>query len=296
MVCTTCPLPVSTTCSDWVPWPALVTTSQRPSGEATAFSGRSPSLACFPAGVTRNPTGVTPVPSARGPATFHGPAAVTPAPASTPTITNAATATRLPIMFPSAPSQVRTALPVKVTWGCIAAQPVVSASRADQTDQAVCLVVDAGAEPQTVGAAGVRGAGLEIPQPVDRDRFVRRVAELPAEVAGVRAEDVDPAVTEVADQQVAGEPSEARRGDGQTPWGVQRAVARDPVCNQPERVKPVNEAKSLPGDLVLAGGVLLGVRNVDHIVQRRHVERRVALRQEAVVEEHVGQRDVLELL
>lgn len=83
MVCTTLDVSVSTTWSDCVPWPSLLTSSVFPSGESAVVSGRSPSVVCVPAGVTLKPTGVIAVPSDCGPAWVTSRAAAAAPPVTT---------------------------------------------------------------------------------------------------------------------------------------------------------------------------------------------------------------------
>src|SRR5215831_16838460 len=47
----TFPVPVATTCRDWIPAPLLTTSRSAPSGDSTALTGRSPSGIWLPAGV-----------------------------------------------------------------------------------------------------------------------------------------------------------------------------------------------------------------------------------------------------
>src|SRR6187200_2777230 len=84
--------------------------------------------------------------------------------------------------------------------------------RNDRSEQAVCFVVEARREEQRVRAcARRRGGKAESPQPVDHDRAAAGRAEMALELATRRVVGVDPAVAEVADQDVAAERAEGRR-------------------------------------------------------------------------------------
>src|SRR6185437_2658330 len=105
--------------------------------------------------------------------------------------------------------------------------------RAQDAQQAVLLVVDAGGEPERVGAAGRRRAGQQAPQAGLGERLAGGpdtdlAGDMTGEVMAVLGDDVDPAVPEVADQQRAGSGAKAGRGDGQAPGRVELAAGGDP--------------------------------------------------------------------
>jgi hypothetical protein len=73
------------------------------------------------------------------------------------------------------------------------------------------------ARPQSHQGAGSGVADEQSPQPVDGDRPVVGAAQRAEQAPAVRVVDVDPAVTEVTDEQIAGERPEVRRCDRQGP-------------------------------------------------------------------------------
>jgi hypothetical protein len=81
--------------------------------------------------------------------------------------------------------------------------------RAQYAEQAVLLVVDTRGEPERVGAAGRRSTGQQTPQARLGERLAGRLVndltgDVVAEVTAVLGNDVDPPVTEVADEERAG--------------------------------------------------------------------------------------------
>src|SRR2546430_8525118 len=122
-------------------------------------------------------------------------------------------------------------------------RPVLRALRGRQylADQAVRLVVRAGAEPQRAHATCGGRAGLQRPEPLDAHGATAPHAQQP-EGAAV-AVGADPAVTEVAHQQRAGEPAEAGWGDREAPRRVQRAAAGDAYHLVGDAVEAVHEGE-----------------------------------------------------
>jgi hypothetical protein len=114
--------------------------------------------------------------------------------------------------------------------------------RGDRPEQAVRLLVRAGREEQRVGRAGVGAvAEADAPQPVDLDRPVVGALHHPVLLPAVLAlaERVDPAVPEIADEEVAAELAESRRCHREAPRGVQLALRGDAVV---EKVPSVPKA------------------------------------------------------
>ena len=72
-------------------------------------------------------------------------------------------------------------------------------------------------------------------------------------------EGIDPAVAEVSDQQVATELPEVAGCHGNAPGRVERPSRRDPLEQVAAGVEDVNEAETLACDVIVLGGVLLGV-------------------------------------
>lgn len=99
--------------------------------------------------------------------------------------------------------------------------------------------------------------------------------EVPVRLPGAPPEGVDPAVAEVADQQLPAELTEVGRCLGQAP----RRVEGVPGGHAPQEgaVGPegADEAEAVAGDLILGVGILLGVGHEDRAVDVLDPERRV---------------------
>src|SRR5205085_3542822 len=98
--------------------------------------------------------------------------------------------------------------------------------RSERPEESVRLVVRAGREEQRVRiAAGPSVADTQAPEPVDPQRLARvRRLQAAAPITGGRIEHVDRTVAEVADEDVAGDSSPARRGNGEAPRRVERTT------------------------------------------------------------------------
>ena len=121
------------------------------------------------------------------------------------------------------------------------------------------------------------------------------VAELAEEGAGREVVGVDRAVAEVADEQRVVELAVALQGGpGHPPGGVELALAGEPLEQVPLGVEDVDEAVARAGDVVVLGGVLLGVGDVEVAVDGLDAERGVAGR-DARVGEGAGDDDGLEV-
>src|SRR4030095_16278211 len=146
-------------------------------------------------------------------------------------------------------------------------------------EQAVRLVVGAGGEEQRVGRAGVATvAEADAPQAVDFDRLMvgalHNAVLFPAVLALV--ERVDPAVAEVADQQIAAELAEVRRRHGKAPRGIQLALRGDAAVEGPVSAEHAYVAKAFARQLLVRlGRVLLRVRDEDLTADGLDPERRV---------------------
>jgi hypothetical protein len=159
--------------------------------------------------------------------------------------------------------------------------------RGDRAEQAVRFVVGPGGKEERVGRAGGSAvAEANAPQAVDLDRPVvgalHDAVLFPAVLAP--AERVDPAVPEVADQQVTAELAEVRRCHRETPRCVELAGRRDPLDEVARRVEGIDVAAALARDLFVAVLVLLRVGDVDQAADVLDTERRVALGQGRVGE------------
>src|SRR6476619_63269 len=92
---------------------------------------------------------------------------------------------------------------------------------------------------------------------------------------GPRVVGVDPAVTEVADEQVATERAEPRRRDRHAPGRVQRAMLDHAPEQYASRRELVDEAVADACDIVMPHSVLRRIADVDLSAQRCNAERRV---------------------
>src|SRR5436190_18540780 len=103
----------------------------------------------------------------------------------------------------------------------------------DRAEEPVRLVVRAGGEEEGVRVAVRAGvAELECPEAVDRELAPVRIPERAAVLEDPGADlgvGVDPAVAEVADEQVAAEAAERGRRPREAPRRIQLAVLRDPL-------------------------------------------------------------------
>src|SRR5579859_6796781 len=126
----------------------------------------------------------------------------------------------------------------------------------DVTEQPVGLMIDPGGEVQGVGGDVERTSReSEPPQPGDGDRAAVG-SQLAEELAGGGVEGVDPAVTEVPDQDVAAEDSEGRRRQRHGPRRVEPMPAGEPLQQGAARREDVDEAAARPGVVVVLGRVL----------------------------------------
>src|SRR5438046_4632234 len=127
--------------------------------------------------------------------------------------------------------------------------PDLRLARIDRAEEPVRFVVRArGEEERPARACADAVAELERPEPVDCERLAIGSAQLAAvlEVA-VRLQRVGVylAVAEVADKQVVGEPTKARRSHCEPPRSVQLAVLRDSGLQGAGRVVGVDKAEPL---------------------------------------------------
>src|SRR5215213_3364816 len=166
----------------------------------------------------------------------------------------------------------------------------------DGAEQAMSLVVNAGAEQQGGRVARDAVAEAQPPQALDLDRAAVLVPQSTPECAGHRVVRVDAAVAEVPHQQVTAEAAEpAGRRLRQPPRGVQLATADQAAQQVTAGAVDVDEAAARAGDLVLAVGVLLGVGDIQPPTELLDVEGRIAA-WELVVAEPARQVDPAEAL
>src|SRR5215467_2457167 len=120
-----------------------------------------------------------------------------------------------------------------------------SARRRDRAEEPVGLVVEAGGEVQGVRVAVRAGvAELERPETVDSELAVLRGVECAAmrEVAVLQLlVRVDLPVAEVADQQIAAEAAERRRGQREPPRGIELPVLGDAAEELPVEAVGVDD-------------------------------------------------------
>jgi hypothetical protein len=148
-------------------------------------------------------------------------------------------------------------------------------------EEPVRLTVDARGEEQGVGRSGTGTiAERQAPQAVDLDRFALEPRELAGGREAVRAtlrepEGVDSAVAEVADQHVATKLPKVTGCHSNSPGRVERASRRDALEQFTAGVEHVDEAVARASDVIVLGGVLLGVGDVQKAL--RGARRRDAL-------------------
>src|SRR6202042_3779676 len=87
-------------------------------------------------------------------------------------------------------------------------------------------------EPERVGATGRRSTGQQTPQARLGERLASRLVndltrDVVFVVTAVLGNDVDPAITEVADEERAGSRTPARGRDSQAPGRVERTARGD---------------------------------------------------------------------
>src|SRR5512135_2105765 len=94
--------------------------------------------------------------------------------------------------------------------------------RREGAEQAVRFVVGACRKVDLVYIATIAAVpNNQPPKPVNRNGAVIGISELGEEIAGDWIDHVNPAISEVADQQVACEHPKARRRNRQSPWRVE---------------------------------------------------------------------------
>src|SRR4029077_11838043 len=78
---------------------------------------------------------------------------------------------------------------------------------------------------------------------------------------------IDPAVAEIADQELVAVPPEVTRRQGDGPWGVERPPRRDSPEQVAAGVEDVDEAAAPARDVVVLFGVLLGIGDEQEILR-----------------------------
>ena len=113
--------------------------------------------------------------------------------------------------------------------------------------------------------------------------FVGRIQRA-LERAGVWIIGVYLPVAEIPHQKIAAEGSETRRRDHQAPRRVQRSPREKALVEGAVEIEYIGEAVTEASHVIVLGGILLGVRNVEFGANNLVVEWRVALRQTRVHE------------
>src|ERR1700726_2714408 len=98
-----------------------------------------------------------------------------------------------------------------------AAVVMLSVRYHDLAEQAMRLAIRPGGEEELVCLGGVPVAEAEAPEPIDNDRPAVRLPQLAQLPARGWTVDVDVSIPEVADEQIAAEPAETGRRQGQAP-------------------------------------------------------------------------------
>src|SRR6266849_1510431 len=159
--------------------------------------------------------------------------------------------------------------------------------RGDRAEQAVALAVGAGGEKERVGARGAAAAQRQGPQAVDRQRLAVAAVELVDEVPAL-VEGVDPAVAEIADQDVAAEAAEGEGGARHGPGRIEVPVAGEAPQQVAVGVEHIDEAAARAGDVVVLLRVLLGIGHEEIAVEVLDAERREARGDHRIGEAAVG--------
>src|SRR3984885_195545 len=171
--------------------------------------------------------------------------------------------------------------------------------RAQYAEQSVLLVVDPGGKPERVGAAVRRRPGQQSPQARLGERLAGRLhidltRDVVCEVTAVLGNDVDPAVTEVANEERASRGTPDGRRDSQAPGRVERTARGDAGDEAPVGAELVDDAEALTDRLPARARVGLVEGHEDVAVQRLRVERLEAARQPRVTELPGSRPDLLE--
>ena len=136
--------------------------------------------------------------------------------------------------------------------------------RCEGAEQPVRFVVGTRGKVDLVYVAAVAAIpDKQAPQPIDRDGTVVCISELVDEFAAHGVDDVDPAISKVADEQIACELPKAGRCERQTPWGVEPAAGRQSLEQVAIGIEDINVAIPRACHIVLTVGVLLGVGHVE---------------------------------
>src|SRR6266566_4757979 len=166
-----------------------------------------------------------------------------------------------------------------------------------RSEQPVGLVVQAGGEEQRVRArTRCRRGKAQSPESVDRDRAAAGTTELALELAAHRVVGVDPAVAEVADEDVAAEGAEGRGRERHRPGRVELASADETLEQIAVGGEDIDEAVTGPRVVVVLAGTLLSEGDVELAADIVDPERREPGRDrgvgEAVDEVEVAVEDV----
>src|SRR5450830_14507 len=155
--------------------------------------------------------------------------------------------------------------------------------------QAMHFAAGAGGKEQCVDRLIVQAiAEGEPPQAVDLDRLVVGALQPAHPFTACQIEGVDQAIAEVGHQQPVGEASEPGGSDRHAPGGVERALRDQAIQEAPARVEHADEAEAAALDVVMAGGILLGIADVDVAIDRLQAERRIAGREVGIAEWPAG--------
>src|SRR5204863_7635003 len=123
------------------------------------------------------------------------------------------------------------------------------------------LIVRTSREIHCVGSAAVAAvANAQSPQAVDHDRLSIGITQL-VEKFACRTVNIDVAIPKIANQDIAGKPTEAGRRHCHAPWRVELAMLRESLQSSAVEIKGVLNAMTLAGRVVCAGLILYGLRH-----------------------------------
>src|SRR6266704_418011 len=147
------------------------------------------------------------------------------------------------------------------------------------TEETIVFAIDSGGEEQRVGRSGgsVVGKG-ERPESVDSQDGIVGILHEAHEFVGEAVESSNPATAEVADENGVTELTEVARGPDNAPRRVEPGTMRKMANIPAGGCEEFNKAEPVASDVIVPGGVLLGVSDEQNSADVLNVERRETLR------------------
>ena len=149
----------------------------------------------------------------------------------------------------------------------------------DRAKEAIRLIVDASGEVERlrVAVSGTVAEG-QAPQAINRDGLALLVFELPQERAGAGIERIDTAIAKVAYQEGTTELTKGARRQLQPPGSVQGAPRCQPLQQIPVEIEDIHKTASRTGNIVVLFIVLLGIGDIELVIDVADAKRRIARR------------------